>query len=154
MKKLIKVRVNGDAHEVAVDTRQTLLQVIRDVLGLMGTKEGCSNGNCGACAVLLDGSPVDSCCVLAIEAEGHEVVTVEGLARDGEMSPLQRAFVEMGALECGYCSPGVLISATALLRDNPKPSEVEIRRGIAGNLCRCTGYDKIVRAIAAASEYS
>jgi carbon-monoxide dehydrogenase small subunit len=124
-----------------------LLQVLRNGLGLNGTKEGCGTGDCGACTVLLDGKPVNSCLVLAIDADGHEVTTVEGLEKEGKLHPLQAAFVEEGAVQCGFCTPGMLMTAKGLLDENPHPSEGEIRRGIAGNLCRCTGYVRIVRAI-------
>ena len=131
---------------------QTLLEAIRDELGLTGTKEGCSNGNCGACTVMLNGRAVDSCCMLAAEAEGQDIVTVEGLARNGKLDPLQEEFIEHGALQCGFCTPGILMSARAFLNVNPHPTEYEIRLAIAGNLCRCTGYDKIVRAIQSAAQ--
>ena len=152
MKKLLSTRINGEKRELLVDTRQTLLAVLRDTLQLTGTKEGCGNGNCGACAVLLDGAVVDSCCVLAVEAQGREVTTVEGLARGGELHSLQKAFVEIGGLECGFCTPGMIISAKALLDRIPRPTEREIRLHLAGNLCRCTGYDKIVRSVQAVAE--
>jgi carbon-monoxide dehydrogenase small subunit len=145
----IRVRVNGDTHTLLVKPWQTLLETLRDDLGLTGTKEGCGNGNCGCCTVLMNGRPVTSCLVLAPEADGAEVLTVEGLARDGQPSPLQKAFIEYGALQCGFCTPGFLMSATYLLQRIPNPTEREVRLGIAGNLCRCTGYDKIVRAILA-----
>ena len=135
-----------------MDTRQTLLEALRDALHLTGTKEGCSNGNCGACAVILDGLAIDSCMMLAVEAEGHHVTTVEGLSQRGAFHPLQEAFIRIGGLECGFCTPGFLMSATALLDANPRPTEEEVRLAIAGNLCRCTGYDKIVRAILSASQ--
>jgi len=146
------MRVNGEAHDLFVDTRQTLLEALRDGLHLTGTKEGCGNGNCGACTVRMDGRAVNSCLVLALEAEGHEVSTIEGVAQDGQLHPLQRAFIDYGGLECGFCTPGIIMSAEALLDANSKPSEAEVRAAIAGNLCRCTGYDKIVRAIMAAAQ--
>lgn len=146
------MRVNGEAHDLFVDTRQTLLEALRDGLHLTGTKEGCGNGNCGACTVIMDGRAVNSCLVLALEAEGHAVTTIEGVAQDGQLHPLQRTFIEYGGLECGFCTPGFIMSAKVLLEDNPKPSEAEVRAAIAGNLCRCTGYDKIVRAIMAAAQ--
>ena len=152
MKKVLSTTVNGDPHQLLADTRQTLLGVLRDTLNLTGTKEGCSNGNCGACAVMLDGKVVDSCCVLAMEVEGKDVKTIEGIAQEGKMHPLQKAFVEIGGLECGFCTPGMIVSAKALLDRNPKPSEHEIRLNLAGNLCRCTGYDKIVRSVQAVVE--
>lgn len=152
MKKTISFTVNGEETALLVDTRQTVLDVLRDTLHLTGTKEGCSNGNCGACTVLLDGVAVDSCLVLACEMEGREVVSVEGIAEDGKLHPLQRRFVEIGGLECGFCTPGVIVSAYALLKAQKNPSEQDIRIALAGNLCRCTGYDKIVRAVRAAGE--
>ncbi|KKM09822.1 hypothetical protein SY88_16640 [Clostridiales bacterium PH28_bin88] len=148
----ITVKVNGVVHTVHdVPVNRTLLKLIREDLGLLGTKEGCSAGDCGACTVLLDGNPVNSCLVLAAEADGKEVVTVEGLAQDGQLHPLQQAFIDEGAVQCGFCTPGMLLSAVALLKENPSPSEAEIRQGIAGNLCRCTGYVRIVNAIKKAS---
>lgn len=144
--------VNGQPQEIHVQPWQTLLSALRDDLGLMGTKEGCSNGNCGACTVILNGRAIDSCLMLAAEAEGHEIITVEGLARDGTLDPLQEAFITHGALQCGFCTPGLLMSARAFLNANPHPTEREIRLAIAGNLCRCTGYDKIVRAIQAVAQ--
>ena len=143
--------VNGDAVEVAADTRDTLLDLLRDRLGLTGTKDGCGNGNCGACTVLLDGEPVNACIVLACEAAGRTVVTIEGLDVAGKLSPLQQALIDAGATQCGFCTPGVIMSAKALLDRNPKPTDEEIRRALAGNLCRCTGYGKIVDAVAAAA---
>ena len=144
--------VNGEAQEILVQPWQTLLDALRDELGLTGTKEGCGNGNCGACTVLLNGRAIDSCCMLAAEAQGQELLTVEGLARNGRLDPLQDAFIQYDALQCGYCTPGFLMSARAFLNRNPNPTEQEIRLAVAGNLCRCTGYDKIIRAIQAAAE--
>ena len=143
----VSFTVNGEPQEILVQPWQTLLDALRDELGLTGTKEGCGNGNCGACTVILNGRAIDSCCMLAAEAEGQEVVTVEGLARSGKLDPLQEAFITHGALQCGFCTPGFLTSARAFLNVTPHPTEQEIRLAIAGNLCRCTGYDKIVRAI-------
>jgi carbon-monoxide dehydrogenase small subunit len=148
----IALRVNGDPAEALVRPWETLLEALRDELGLTGTKEGCSNGNCGACTVILNGRTVDSCLVLAPEADGGEVWTVEGLAVSGGLHPLQKAFVEHGALQCGFCTPGLLMSAKYLLDSNPHPTEQEIRLALAGNLCRCTGYDKILRAVQAATQ--
>jgi len=150
-RKQITLTVNGDQHEILVDSTWTLLETLRDRLRLTGTKEGCSNGNCGACTVMLDGKTACSCLVLAAECDGIEVTTVEGLADHGRLSLLQEAFVTDGGLQCGFCTPGFLISATALLRDNPEPTEAEIRLNLAGNICRCTGYDKIVQAVIDAS---
>ncbi len=143
----VSFTVNGDPVEILVEPWQTLMDALRDELQLTGTKEGCSNGNCGACTVMLNGRAIDSCCMLAAEVEGQEVITIEGLAKGGELDPLQRAFIDYGALQCGFCIPGFLVSARAYLNKNPHPTEDEIRHSIAGNLCRCTGYDKIVRAI-------
>lgn len=143
----IRVIVNGEAEDLLVPPNMTLLHLVRDTLGLTGTKNGCEAGECGACTVLLDGEPVNSCLVLAVEADGHEVVTVEGLARSGRLSSLQEAFVEDNAVQCGFCTPGMLVSADALLRRNSHPTEPEIREALVGNLCRCTGYVRIVRAI-------
>jgi carbon-monoxide dehydrogenase small subunit len=143
--------VNGIAYAVAVDGGRTLLSVLRAELGLTGAKEGCDDSECGACMVLLDGRPVNACSFLALQAAGREVTTVEGLVRDGEPSPLQRALVEAGGIQCGFCTPGMLISATALLAAQPQPTEDEVRLALAGNLCRCTGYQKIVQAVLAAA---
>ena len=151
MKALVKLKVNGRTHELAVDTRAKLAEVIRDELRLTGTHIGCGTGSCGACTVLLDGQTVKSCCVLAVDAAGQEVTTIEGLAKPGELTPLQQSFVTHHGLQCGYCTPGMVLSAHQLLGENPEPSEDEIRHAIAGNLCRCTGYQNIVKAIKAAS---
>ena len=150
-KARVRVRVNGEALEFLCDTRQSLLECLRDILNLTGTKEGCNDGNCGACAVLLDGRLVNSCLVLGAEVDGRDVTTVEGLAGWRGLHPLQQAFVEHQALQCGFCTPGMLIAAKALLDREPEPSEERIRYWLAGNLCRCTGYDKIVRAVKAAA---
>ncbi len=143
----ITFNVNGEPYTVAVKSQHTLLDVLREKLGITSPKRGCENGECGACTVLLDGKPVNSCMVLAVEAAGHEVETVEGLARDGELHPLQKAFIEHNAVQCGFCTPGVLMSAKGLLDENPHPSEDEIKHALAGNLCRCTGYVRIVDAV-------
>ena len=143
----IAFKVNGEDVEVLVKPWQTLLEVLRDELRLTGTKEGCSNGNCGACTVQFDGKAVDSCLALGLEADGHEITTIEGVAAGGSLHPIQQAFIDHGALQCGFCTPGFIMSAKALLERMPSPSERDIRLNIAGNLCRCTGYDKIVRAI-------
>jgi aerobic carbon-monoxide dehydrogenase small subunit len=147
MTKRISLKINGQEHDITVEARQTILDVLRNDLGLTGTKEGCGDGNCGSCTVLLDGHAVNSCLVFAVEAEGREVTTIEGLAQDGKLHPLQQAFIEEGAVQCGFCTPGLILTAKAFLESNPCPTEAEIRLGIAGNLCRCTGYDKIVKAI-------
>jgi aerobic carbon-monoxide dehydrogenase small subunit len=148
---LVSVTVNGETYEREVETRRLLVHLIRDDLDLTGTHVGCDTGNCGACSVLVDGQLVKSCMMLAVQADGASIETVEGLAQDGELSPLQRAFSERHALQCGYCTPGMLMSATYLLRSNPEPTEAEIRKGIQGNICRCTGYVNIVEAIDAAA---
>lgn len=147
MKKRINLTVNGQEHELLVEARQTLLDALRYNLGLTGTKEGCGDGNCGSCTVLLNGQAVNSCLVFAVEADGQEVLTIEGLGQDGKLHPLQEAFIEEGAIQCGFCTPGFILTAKAFLDSNRKPTEGEIRLAIAGNLCRCTGYDRIVRAI-------
>jgi carbon-monoxide dehydrogenase small subunit len=144
--------INGEPTEFLVEPRQSLLETLRDVLGLTGSKEGCNDGNCGACSVLLDGRLVNSCLVLGVEAEGAQITTVEGLASGSELHPLQQSFLEHAALQCGICTPGFLISAKALLDQEPSPSEQRIRFWLSGNLCRCTGYDKIVRAVQDAAE--
>jgi len=143
----VTTRINGDSVEYLCEPEETLLDVVRDRLGLTGTKEGCGTGDCGACSVLLDGRHVCSCLVLGAEAEGRDVRTIEGLAEGERLHPLQRKFLEHAALQCGICTPGILMAAKALLDRNPDPSETEIRYWLAGNLCRCTGYDKIVRAV-------
>jgi carbon-monoxide dehydrogenase small subunit len=143
----VTTTVNGDAVEFLCDPEQTLLDVLRDELELTGSKEGCASGDCGACSVLLDGRLVCACLVLGAEAEGHEIETIEGMAKGDELHPLQRKFLEHAALQCGVCTPGFLIAAKALLEKHPDPSETEVRYWLAGNLCRCTGYDKIVRAV-------
>lgn len=152
MKVHVGTTVNGEPVEFLCEPRQSLLEVLRDVLGLTGTKEGCNNGNCGACSVILDGVAVDSCLVLAVEAEGAEITTVEGIADGPELHPLQQCFLEDAALQCGICTPGFLVTAKALLDRIPNPTEEEIRFHLAGNICRCTGYDKIVRAVQHAAE--
>jgi aerobic-type carbon monoxide dehydrogenase small subunit (CoxS/CutS family) len=139
--------VNGTSYEVELDPHVSLLDAVRDAVGLTGSKEGCDDSECGACMMLLDGKPVNSCSYLALQAEGREVTTVEGLADGDELAPLQRAFLEHFGVQCGFCTPGMLISATALLRSNPDPSDDEVRIALSGNLCRCTGYQGIVRAV-------
>ncbi len=143
----VTTSVNGDEVEFLCDPTQTLLDVLRDELGLTGSKEGCGSGDCGACSVMLDGRLVCSCLVLGVEAEGRSVETIEGMAHGEKLHPLQEKFLDMAALQCGICTPGVLIAAKALLEKNPNPSESEVRFWLAGNLCRCTGYDKIIRAV-------
>lgn len=143
----LTMTLNGQEVTVEVEPSDLLAYVLRDKLGLTGTKIGCDEGECGACTVILDGQAVDSCLLPAMKADGCEVVTIEGLAKDGELDPLQQAFIDRGAVQCGYCTPGLLMSARALLDQNPQPSEQEIKDAIAGNLCRCTGYFKIIEAI-------
>lgn len=150
--KEIQVNINGQIYNTVARSNETLLDFLRESIGLTGTKKGCDTGECGACTVLFNGEPVNSCLVLAIEAEGQEVTTIEGLARDGHLDPIQTAFVEEGAVQCGYCTPGMILSAKALLNRNPHPSENEIKEAIAGNLCRCTGYVKIIKAIQSAAQ--
>jgi carbon-monoxide dehydrogenase small subunit len=152
MSQVIRLQVNGDRYEIAVEPWRTLCEVLREDLGLTGTKHGCGQGDCGACTVLLDGRSVLSCLTLGVSADGCEVRTVEGLARGREsLHPIQAAFIDSGAIQCGYCTPGMELSALDLLRRNPRPTEADIRAGLSGNLCRCTGYAKIVAAIQAAS---
>jgi carbon-monoxide dehydrogenase small subunit len=151
MKILITCTVNGEARTVLADPRDTLLELLRDRLGLTGTKEGCGNGNCGTCTVLMDGATVNACLVLAQEVTGRDIVTIEGIADGGRLHPIQEALVAHGGTQCGFCTPAIVISAKALLDTNPDPTDADIRHAIAGNLCRCTGYGKIVEAIAAAA---
>jgi aerobic carbon-monoxide dehydrogenase small subunit len=148
----VDVTVNGDRYERDVEPRKLLIHFLRDDLGLTGSHIGCDTGNCGACSVIVDGVLVKSCMLLAVQADGSKIETVEGLAQDGELSGLQQAFSDQHALQCGYCTPGMLMSATALLRENPHPTEDEVRSGIQGNICRCTGYVNIVEAIKAVAE--
>jgi carbon-monoxide dehydrogenase small subunit len=143
----IILTVNGATEQLDVPSNLTLLQLLREKLGLTGTKNGCEAGECGACTVLIDGEPVNSCMMLAVEADGHEILTVEGLAPQGELSPLQQAFIEHNAIQCGFCTPGMLITAHSLLQRNPQPSEQDIKEALVGNLCRCTGYVRIIDAI-------
>jgi aerobic carbon-monoxide dehydrogenase small subunit len=155
MKVQIQLKVNGLAYQKEVETRRTLLELIREDLELTGTKEGCGLGECGTCTVLLDGKPVKSCITLAVQANGREVTTIEGIEKqDGTLHPLQQAFIDHGAIQCGFCTPGMVLSAKALLDENPKPTEMEVKQAIAGNLCRCTGYQKIVEAILSAAQRS
>ena len=151
MKTLLTCTVNGEERAVLADTRDTLLELLRDRLGLTGAKEGCGNGNCGTCTVLVDGAPVCACLMLALEAPGRDIVTIEGLSRGSVLNPIQQALVDLNGTQCGFCTPGIVLSAKALLDANPAPTEAEIRHAVAGNLCRCTGYGKIVEAIAAAA---
>lgn len=151
-KTLVQANINGEAQEFLCEPRQSLLEVLRNTLQLTGTKEGCGDGNCGACTVMLDGRIVTSCLVLGVEAEGRTVTTIEGLTQGSTLNPLQKAFIENAALQCGICTPGFIVAATALLEKEPNPSEDRIRLWLANNLCRCTGYDKIVRAVQQAAQ--
>jgi aerobic carbon-monoxide dehydrogenase small subunit len=152
MKKELNLKVNGMEYNLLVEPQQTLLEVIRHDLGLLGTKSACEMGECGACTVLMNGEPVASCLVLALEADGSEVLTIEGISSGGEFHPIQRAFVETGAIQCGFCTPGMVMSTKALLDQNPDAGEEEIREGLLGNLCRCTGYAKVIRAVETAKD--
>ncbi len=149
---VLEITVNGRPERLEIEPRQTLLEVLRDGLGLMGAKEGCGSGKCGACTVLLEGRPINSCILLAVQAQGAEVTTIEGLAKNGRPHPLQQAFVDKGAIQCGFCTPGMILTAKALLDKNPDPGPEEIEEHLSGNLCRCTGYSKIVEAVLSAAE--
>ena len=151
-KQLVSTTINGEPRQFLCEARQSLLEALRDEVGLTGCKEGCNNGNCGACSVLLDGQPVNSCLVFGLEVDGKEIATIEGIAQGGELHALQQCFLEGAALQCGICTPGFIVTAKALLDENPGASEEEIRFQLAGNLCRCTGYDKIIRAVMKAGE--
>ena len=148
----VQTQINGENVEFLCEPRQSRLEVLRDELDLTGAKEGCNNGNCGACTIIVDGRPVDSCCMLGVEAEGKEVQTIEGVATPEGLHPLQQKFLEHAALQCGICTPGFIMNSKALLEENSNPTEEEVRFWLAGNLCRCTGYDKIVRAVLDAAE--
>ena len=147
MKRIITLNVNGEKFELLTEVHRTLLEVLRENLGLTGTKRGCDLGTCGACTVLIEGKPYLSCLTLAADVQGKKIVTIEGLAQDGEPHPLQKAFVQKGAIQCGFCTPGMILTAKAFLDENPNPSEEEVKQAISGNICRCTGYVKIVEAI-------
>ena len=149
MKQIIELKVNGNRYDVIVSPQDLLADVLRKKLGLTGTKKGCGEGDCGTCTVIVDGSPLLSCITLAMACQGKEIVTIEGLETDGQLHPLQQAFVDHGAVQCGFCTPGMILSAKALLDKNPNPSREQIKRGLSGNLCRCTGYTKIVEAVEA-----
>ena len=151
-KTLLRLRVNGETREVATEINKTLLEILREDMALTGTKHGCELGECGTCAVLVDGKPVLSCLMLGIEAVDAEIVTVEGMMQNGEPDPLQKAFADLGAAQCGYCIPGILLTAKALLNENPRPTRDEIRQALSGNLCRCTGYTKILQAVELAAK--
>jgi len=152
MKRTITIEVNGDSHEIEVENRRTLLQVIRDDLKLTGTKKMCDMGECGSCTVLLDGVSVNSCLVLAVDADGKKVQTIEGVAQGDDLDPIQEAFVQKGAIQCGFCTPGMIMVTKAFLAKNPNPTEEEVKTAISGNLCRCTGYVRIVEAIMTSAE--
>ncbi len=152
MRELITLRVNGESHEIAVLAHHTLLEVLREDLGLIGTKHGCELGECGACTVLIDGLPSLSCLVLPVEMQESEITTIEGAEANGKLHPLQETFAELGAAQCGYCTPGILLSGIALLRDHPQPTRAEMQEALSGNLCRCTGYTKIYEAVEAAAQ--
>ena len=151
-KREIQLDINGNVYSLSVLPQRTLLEVLREDLGLTGTKEGCSEGECGVCTVLLEGLPVRSCLLLAIDVRGRRITTIEGLSREGKLHPIQKAFIEEGAIQCGFCTPGMLLSSKALLDENPRPNEEEIRVALSGNLCRCTGYIKIFKAVQAAAQ--
>lgn len=154
MNKKIKLRVNGKRVEGEVPTNRLLIDYLRYDLGLTGTKEGCSVGVCGACTVLMDGDMISSCLTLAVMADGHEITTVEGLAKNGELNPVQKSFIQYGGFQCGICTPGQVVAATALLKENPRPTEEEIKDWMMGNLCRCTGYYKIIESIQKAHQFA
>lgn len=147
MKQVIKLKVNGQLYELEVEPRRTLLEVIRNELGLTGTKESCAEGQCGACTVLMDNKAVNSCLVLAVEAQGKDIMTIEGLAQDGKLHPVQESFMSCGGIQCGFCTPGMILAARAFLDENPDPSEEQIKKALAGHLCRCTGYFQIIEAV-------
>lgn len=152
MRHRIQITVNRESYEVWVESKKTLIDLLREDLALTGTKKGCDSGYCGACTVLLDGKPVSACMVLAVEVNGKQVLTIEGLSEGFDLHPLQEAFISSGAVQCGYCSPGIILTAKAFLDENPKPKEMEVRKAIAGNLCRCGAYKKIVEAIMSVAE--
>jgi len=152
LKEIVTLRVNGDSYEVMIEPKKTLLEVLREDLGLTGAKAVCGLGACGACTVLIDHKPVLSCLTLAVASQGKEITTIEGLRQGDELHPLQEAFIEKGAIQCGMCTPGMILSAKALLEETPHPTEMEVKKAIAGNLCRCTGYVKIVEAVLTAAQ--
>lgn len=152
MKRLIELSVNGEIYELAVESQTTLLEVLRDHLGLTGTKEACGTGECGSCTVLMGGRPILSCLALAVDCQRQPIITIEGLSEGGKLTPVQQAFLDCGAIQCGFCTPGMVLSSTALLEENPSPSEEEIRKALEGHLCRCTGYNKIIEAVKKAAE--
>jgi aerobic-type carbon monoxide dehydrogenase small subunit (CoxS/CutS family) len=146
-KRVIELNVNDETHEILISPNRTLLEILREDLGMTGTKKGCDQGVCGTCTVLIDGRPVRSCLILAVEAQGRKITTIEGLVQGGKITPLQEAFLSEGAVQCGFCTPGMILTAKALLEENPTPTKEEVLRAISGNLCRCTGYFKITKAI-------
>ena len=152
MKQIIELTVNGEPYELAVEPQTTLLEALRDHIGLTGSKEACGTGECGSCTVLLEGRPILSCLTLAVDCQKQPVLTIEGLSEGVELTPVQQAFHDYGAIQCGFCTPGMVLSVTALLEENPKPSEEEIRKALEGHLCRCTGYNKIMEAVNIAAE--
>ena len=152
MKREIELNVNGQVYDVLIKNKWTLADVLRDELGLTGTKKGCDEGECGACTVLLDGKPVRSCLLLAVDVGGRKITTIEGIGSNGELDPVQEAFIEQGAIQCGFCTPGMILSAKALLDSVPHPDEDQVKTAINGNLCRCTGYVRIIKAVMAASQ--
>ncbi|NWF91477.1 MAG: (2Fe-2S)-binding protein [Syntrophaceae bacterium] len=154
MKRILKLHVNGEDFEILTEIHKTLLEVLREDLGLTGTKRGCDLGTCGACTVLIDGKPHLSCLTLTADVQGKKITTIEGLAQDGQLHPLQKAFAEKGAIQCGFCTPGMILTAKALLDEDPHPSEEKVKKAISGNLCRCTGYVKIVDAILSVTDKS
>jgi carbon-monoxide dehydrogenase small subunit len=151
-KKLVRLDVNGQVHELYLNPKTLLVEAIRDHIGLTGTKRGCETVSCGCCTVMIDGQSIKSCSLLAIQTEGHKIITVEGLEQNGKLAPIQKAFLDNGSYQCGFCTSGMLMSSQALLNENPHPSEWEIKEGIEGNICRCTGYNSIVRAVAATAK--
>jgi carbon-monoxide dehydrogenase small subunit len=147
MKHKIRLTINDELYEVFVEPYKTLIDIIRDDIGLIGTKKGCGTGDCGSCTIILDGKPVNSCLILGVEVDGSNILTIEGLRKGEELHPIQKAFIEHGAIQCGYCTPGMIISAKALLDNFPNPTEGQVKMALSGNLCRCTGYKKIIEAI-------
>jgi aerobic-type carbon monoxide dehydrogenase small subunit (CoxS/CutS family) len=152
LEQIIELSINGEIQEAAVESQVTLLEVLRGQLGLTGTKEACGTGECGSCTVLMDGKPILSCLILAVDCQRHEITTIEGLSTGGGLSPVQQAFQDVGAIQCGFCTPGMILTATALIENNPLPSEEDIKKSLEGNLCRCTGYNKIMEAVKLAAE--
>jgi carbon-monoxide dehydrogenase small subunit len=152
VKQEVELRVNGESYELEIAPWRTLLEVLRDHLGLTGTKQSCNEGHCGACTVLVDGQAVNSCLMLALEAQGKDIVTIEGLSEGGKLHPIQEAFVTQGAVQCGFCSPGLIMASKAMLENYPDPSDEDIKKGLAGHLCRCTGYTQIIEAVRSAAE--